>query len=302
MLPRTLKSATIGDQDKQNSEDNNLPVKTSTNTQLNTRGNVVVNSSSVKSTSLSGRRTKTSIKALKPLSPPVAKAVEIVKNKNKENGVFINSLNAGVELCQAEQINESSPARLQEAVSLPPTHPARLSPDLNLPIFPFPTISQLRDYPDLTLPCQLTQPSVIVKLPGSAPVSPTVRRSNLDLESGSPCTPKGQFNYNEQSVVLNRPGFPNFNPQSSTPASSARVGSWDNFFEISTYQGPTQEFWGSRKIQIVSTDIFDLEDPLHLDNSNASINSLEKALLNQIQIISHIFQQLCRPKIRQLMI
>ena len=86
MLPRTLKSATIGDQDKQNSEDNNLPVKTSTSTQLNTRGNVVVNSSSVKSASLSGRRTKTSIKALKPLSPPVAKAVETVKNKNKENG------------------------------------------------------------------------------------------------------------------------------------------------------------------------------------------------------------------------
>ena len=54
MLPRTLKSATIGDQDKQNSEDNNLPVKTSTSTHLNTRGNVVVNSSSVKSASLSG--------------------------------------------------------------------------------------------------------------------------------------------------------------------------------------------------------------------------------------------------------
>ena len=70
----------------------------------------------------------------------------------------------------------------------------------------------------------------------------------------------------DYSVILANPGFQPCPPQLSrvsTPAGtcggSPIVGSWDGYFEEPTYKNPLNQFWDSRKIKLVSTDVSDLD-------------------------------------------
>ena len=96
----------------------------------------------------SGRSTKNSIKALRPFTPNEATSDEIVRtkynNKKVENSELSSSLNS--DLCHDEYcLSATSSSKQKETVIVPPTHPRQLSPDFNLPIFLFLTISQLGD-------------------------------------------------------------------------------------------------------------------------------------------------------------
>ena len=274
-----LRNATIEHQESSSVSDK-LRGKTSVSTQFKTSGKVQAKFSSVRpNNTTSGRSTKNSIKALRPLTPTGANSDEIVNNKynnkNVENSVLSSSLSS--DLCHDEYcISATSSSKQKETVIVPPTHPRQLSPDYNLPIFPFPTISQLRDYPNLSVPGSYGHKSVIVTLPSSAPATPTHTRPFLNTQPGSPVTPGGDREGIGQSLTLGRRELPSSAPFFSTPAESVKAGSWDNFFEIPTYIGQDQDFWSTRKIQLVSTDISDPEDPLLINTSDISLDSLDK--------------------------
>ena len=135
-----------------------------------------------------------------------------------------------------------------------PTHPSHPIPALNLP-----SISQLRDFPNLSTPIPIAQKSVIVHLPNSAPSSPIPTPfSFLNIESGEPVTPSSQV-----SVILPNPAAPlppYLPPRSSTPC----AGLWDNYSDNPSYQASDSQFWHSRisprKVQLVSTDISEIGD------------------------------------------
>ena len=144
----------------------------------------------------------------------------------------------------------------------PPTHPGCASAQQRSDVEPdpqqlptLPTISQLRDFPNLTAPNLHTLSPVITTLPKSAPSSPiSVPQSYLDIEEGDPITPVASPS--QVSVILSNPNLlqppPPLPPRSSTPiASSAQSsqpgGSWDNYLENPTYQQLDQEFWRSRR-------------------------------------------------------
>ena len=166
----------------------------------------------------------------------------------------------------------------------PPTQPVQLSPSFSLPNLNLPTISQLRDYPNLTAPVHPSHPSVIVTLPQSAPSSPIpTHYSNFDtsVQAGDPVTPS--TSPAQVSVILSNPSFlplpPSLPPRFSTPAGSQAGGSWDNFLEDPTYQEFDQEFWktrGSWQIQLVSTDISEPEDLSELGSSGVYTNTVQR--------------------------
>ena len=77
------------------------------------------------------------------------------------------------------------------------------------------------------------------------------------------------------SVILSNPSYLPVPLLPGVGSSQAQAcGSWDNFVEDPTYQAQDQEFWDSRsdprKIQLVSTDISELEDDTLLSDSGAS--------------------------------
>ena len=143
-----LRNATIEHQESSSVSDK-LRGKTSVSTQFKTSGKVQAKFSSVgPNTTTSGRSTKNSIRALRPLTPTGATSDEIVNNKynnkNVENSELSSSLNS--DLCHDEYcISATHSSKQKETVIVPPTHPRQLSPDFNLPIFLFLTISQLGD-------------------------------------------------------------------------------------------------------------------------------------------------------------
>ena len=118
----------------------------------------------------------------------------------------------------------------------------------------------------------------------SVPATPTHTRPLLNTQPGSPVTPGGdREGVGGQSLSLGRGELPSSAPFFSTPAESVsqsaesvKAGNWDNFFEIPTYIGQDQDFWDMRKIQLVSTDISDPEDPLLINTSDISLDSLDK--------------------------
>ena len=90
-------------------------------------------------------------------------------------------------------------------------------------------------------------------------------------------------------MIFANPGFlpqpPEVPSRSSTPAAllagSPLVGSWDGFFEEPTYRHPDEQFWTSRKIQLVSTDVSDLEELGSPDSSSSVIRTLNTGRIEQ---------------------
>ena len=170
----------------------------------------------------SGRNTRTSKKAIRPPSPegPLQNSQLPLENTPPCYSV-------GGELLETE-------------ISTTPTHPNQLSPEYSCPVFPYPTISQLNDYPNLTVPNSPQQRSVIVTLPHSAPVSPINSVNSVaSIHSRSQSVSSV-----DASVILANPGFlplpPPISSRFSTPLGSAAcspvVGSWDNYLEQPTYK------------------------------------------------------------------
>ena len=118
----------------------------------------------------SSRKTRNSQKAIQPLTP-------------------VGSPSKNVNLCNLTTTPPciSTCSQVTAENSTPTTHPDQLSPVYTLP-FPFPTISQLKDYPNSTPPFPQPQKSVIVSLPHSAPATPT--QSFNRILSGEPKTPR----------------------------------------------------------------------------------------------------------------
>ena len=196
-------------------------MKTSTSTYSEKSGKILASSSSsnLSQSTKGGRPSRTSKKALKPLSPEKLKfsAEEISKSAE-----FVRTDSVG----------------FSEIKGTSPTHPVQFEPDFSFPIFPYPTISQLHDFPNVETQ---TQQSVIVTLPHSAPASPTQPRpiESFSNDSSPIVSPGGV------SVILSNPGFRPLS-QFSTPTVSTPVGvgSWDNFLEVPTYQRESQSFLG----------------------------------------------------------
>ena len=177
----------------------------------------------------------------------------------------------------------------------PPTHPSKVDTNPNpvensaQPTFPaLQSISQLKDYPNLsTLPLPIPEVS-LAKLPHSAPSSPISKLSTLEIELGNPLTPSNSPN--QTSVILANPNIINNQqfPRASTPAlvgQSPAVGSWDNYLDNPTYKLDS-EFWQSRdivkvnKVRLVSTDVSDLGDlSVVLDSSSNTNQVLDQGLL-----------------------
>ena len=88
-----------------------------------------------------------------------------------------------------------------------------------------PSISQLRDYPNTSVPLPIGSKLAGKKFARSTPSSPKA---------------KEEFNFGQDIGAC------------STP-----VGSWDNFLEPPTYQGNNKEFWTTRQIEIVSSESLD---------------------------------------------
>ena len=151
-----------------------------------------------------------------------------------------------------------------------------------------PSISRLKDFPNLSLPA----PHVdrIVRLPNSAPTSPTQKSI---VSGGDLLTPS--TSPNQTPVIQWNPALLPFSPlqrqTSSTPLGSPvdrqptnPVGSWDNFQQDPTFFGDNQQFWKSRQIQIVSTDQSDLSD-VSLLSSKGSISTLDLLQSQQIGVL-----------------
>ena len=170
-----------------------------------------------------------------------------------------------------------------------PRHEAPLAPPGASPFLDLPSISQLRDFPNLSTSDLPPAVPAVVTLPNFAPSSPTpLPYSYLDseVEADNLITPVASPS--QVSVILSNPNFssapPPLPPRSSTPVSiSAQfqtIGTWDNFLEDPSYK-LNQEFWSSRsrnrKVQLVSTEVSDIED---ISLEIASI-SPEVSVLNQ---------------------
>ena len=212
----------------------------------------------------SGRNTRTSRKASRPLTPSELESLE--------EPIYQPLTQPCLSTRDSQLLDEDTA----------PTHPEELSPEFTCPIFPFPTITQLRDYPNLSVPLQPQHSSVIVSLPRSAPVSPTRPVNVLPGEPKSPSVSSVDF-----SVILANPSFKPLPPlapsRSSTPVTepaSPFVGSWDGFFEEPTYGSLNQQFWDSRKIRIVSTDISEPEDLTSFDKSDTVLEFPDKGNLD----------------------
>ena len=225
----------------------------------------------------SGRQTRTAQKAAQPL--PIT--------QEQPHQAVHPSLLVHPPSPTVEQLSLSQPGSSDQAVQvvIPPTHPVQSFPFSNIP-----TISQLRDFPNLSFPLQPAQPSVIVTLPQSAPSSPIPTYSSSpdpNIQAGNPFTPSRSP---EISVISPNPSFlpvpPPVPPRVSTPASSPGEGSWDNFLDDPSYQGFDQQFWNtreSRQIQLVSTDISELENLSELNGSEFSLDLFERGQLNSTQ-------------------
>ena len=234
-------------------------MKTSTSTYSKKSGKILAfsSSSNLPQSTQGGRSSRTSKKALKPLSPEKLKF-------------------SAEEISKSADFVETNLERFSETKGTTPTHPVQFEPDYSLPIFPYPTISQLHDFPNVETQ---TQQSVIVTLPHSAPASPTQPRPIESFSNNSsPIVSPGGV-----SVILSNPGFRPL-PQFSTPTVSTPVGvgSWDNFLEVPTYQRESQSFWATRehRVQIVSTDISELEDPLSSCCSDESVGFLNQGTIH----------------------
>ena len=256
-------SVKISDQSKIKTKTKKLPVNARISTQSETRGTIRVTSSSNSLPQINGgRQTRNSKKAIRPLSPNLISAEKIQER---------------AELTEKSPTSKIEGSNLSEVTT--PTHPIQFEPDLSFPVFPYPTISQLRDYPNVSEPAIQTQQSVIVTLPSSAPTSPTLPIPFKSVSNtSSPCSSPGGV-----SVILSNPGFRPL-PPISQPAVSTPIGacSWDNYLEIPTYQREFRRFWETRephRVQIVSTDISDLEDSLSPKYSNDSVGLLDQGTL-----------------------
>ena len=228
----------------------------------------------------SGRTTKTSQRALRPLSPKINNTpTPVVEEASTPTSRSPDEAYLAYPLQQQELIQFAAGlegGHSQE--SDPPTHPNQFEPDYFLPVFPYPTITQLRDFPNLSAPTLQRQSSVIVTRTQSAPPSPT-----LPIDIGN--SPSPSLSPSDVSILLSNPGFrplpANLAPNTSTPTPA---GSWDNFLEEPTYKSETQKFWDTRKqahIQIVSTDISELEDPFSDNSTVSSIGLLDCGRFDQ---------------------
>ena len=153
-----------------------LPVRASTSTQPEEQasGSLQVPSrSSVLPPLPPGRKTRTAQKAARPITP-----------------------------CSSPPTHPSSSSP-SPPVTIPPTQPGQAIYGHDVPILdiPIPTISQLRDFPNLTTLFLQTQEQVLVTLPNSAPSSPIpIPYSYLDIQPGNPVTPSNSPS--QVSVIL----------------------------------------------------------------------------------------------------
>ena len=144
-----------------------------------------------------------------------------------------------------------------------------------------PTISQLRDFPNI---------SVGVQLPHSAPSSPiSINSKTQEIVPGNPTTPSSSPA--QVSVILTNPNLlpeTQTRPRSSTPVFVSdqpfdAAGSWDNYLDDPTYKKFDSEFWSSRstrQVQLVSTDVSDFADiSLSLNSSVSEIPVLDTGMV-----------------------
>ena len=138
----------------------NLPGRADTSTQPSlASGRLLVPTSSSDLPTPTGRTTRTARKAAQPLTPT-------------------NS--------PPTHLGQFKPAPVTAEID-PTTHPTEPRHTL----FPnLPSISQLRDYPNISHPLPSKKSSVIVTLPNSAPSSPiSIPYSYLNVDPGDPVTP-----------------------------------------------------------------------------------------------------------------
>ena len=235
-----------------------------------------------------GRQTRTAQKAARPLTP-----------RNSPPSTPRQPFKAVSPLLLVNTLPDQYSLSVPQPLALrPPTHPVQLSADFSLSSLNVPTLSQLRDYPNLSVPYPPLQPSVIVTLPQSAPSSPIPAYCDspfADIQPGNPFTPT-RSKSPEVSVIQANPGFlpvpPPLPPRCSTPASSVAGGSWDNYLDDPTYQGFDLQFWStrnSRQIQLVSTDISDLEnfsEPSELSSELLNRGQLNTSVISDLEILS----------------
>ena len=173
--------------------------------------------------------------------------------------------------------NSTKAAQPLIQVHSPPTHQAEAKFNLDLPASEnnqtesestlpvLPTISQLRDFPNLSS-LSVPQPGSSAQLPSSAPTSPISQPSAGEFELGNPVTPS--TSPTQVSVILSNPNCTvnQLCPRASTPTylvsqSPAVGGSWDNYLDDPTYK-LDKDFWDSRgavnKVKLVSTDCSDI--------------------------------------------
>ena len=92
------------------------------------------------------RTTLNSLRAFRPLTPEVTSQDSNLTQSSDVESSLAFPLNQE-ELNQFGQNLEGEPLQDSE----PPTHPNQFVPDYDFPVFPFPTVSQLRDFPNLSV-------------------------------------------------------------------------------------------------------------------------------------------------------
>ena len=246
-----------------------LPAKTPVSTQPDASGTAEVISREASILPRSGRTTKTALKASRPITPTSSPPTHPEEKINKAPDIVLN--NSVVNLDSRKnifpEVVQSSPRNL---------------------LLDIPTINQLNNYPNLSLPIPRIHAKVI--LPNSAPTSPA-RKKFISLSEGELITPSSSPN--QTSVIQLNPTFlpvrPDSQPQCSTPVNTfseqqggSQVGSWDNFLEEPTFLGNNYQFWESRAkqktIPIVSTDVSDFDEPsLEQDSSILTVDLLKSS-------------------------
>ena len=170
-------------------------------------------------------------------------------------------------------------------------HDAPLAPPRASPFLDLPSISQLRDFPNLLTPVLHPTVPALVTLPDSAPSSPPpLPYSYLDSEAEADNLITPVASPSQVSVILSNPNFssapPSLPPRSSTPV----LGTWDNFLEDPSYK-LNQEFWSSRsrngKVQLVSTEVSDIEDTsLGIASISSEVSVLNQGLHNTPDMVT----------------
>ena len=169
------------------------------------------------------RQTRTAQKAAKPISPessPPTTQIQpaLLVEPTNPTPLPIASL--------SDQSRQEGPLLQPSGCINPRTHPVHDDSRLTLPSLNIPSISHLRDFPNLSFPLQIQhQPSVIVTLPQSAPSSPIAsnpRTLTTNIPAGIPVTPtrSPEVSVIQENPACLLPAPPPRPPRSSTPSAT----------------------------------------------------------------------------------